>query len=88
MGWLHRIGPTPEAAREQTAALDLGQGRTRCAYLIRLRRANSLTGFGRTGPVFACEHEGIQPDLMTLAKGLTSGYAPMGAVLMADRLYS
>ncbi|PTQ12704.1 aspartate aminotransferase family protein [Sphingomonas oleivorans] len=47
-----------------------------------------ITGFGRTGPMFACETEGVSPDLMTMAKGLTSGYAPMGAVLMSDKVYS
>ncbi|WP_071795202.1 aspartate aminotransferase family protein [Natronohydrobacter thiooxidans] len=46
-----------------------------------------ITAFGRTGPLFACEDEGIVPDLMTVAKGLTSGYVPMGAVLMADHVY-
>jgi len=46
-----------------------------------------ITGFGRTGPMFACEAEGVQPDLMTVAKGLTAGYAPMGAVLVSDTLY-
>ena len=47
-----------------------------------------ITGFGRTGPLFACEAENVQPDLMTMAKGLTAGYAPMGAVMMSDRLYN
>ena len=46
-----------------------------------------ITAFGRTGPLFASEEEGIVPDLMTVAKGLTSGYAPMGAVLMRDHVY-
>ncbi|MBY5987752.1 aspartate aminotransferase family protein [Roseovarius atlanticus] len=46
-----------------------------------------ITGFGRTGPLFASEEEGIVPDLMTVAKGLTSGYAPMGAVFMRDHVY-
>jgi adenosylmethionine-8-amino-7-oxononanoate aminotransferase len=46
-----------------------------------------ITAFGRTGPLFACEDEGIVPDLMTTAKGLTSGYVPMGAVLMSDHVY-
>ena len=46
-----------------------------------------ITGFGRTGPMFACEHEDVQPDLMTVAKGLTAGYVPMGAVLMSDAIY-
>jgi len=46
-----------------------------------------ITGFGRTGPLFACEAEDVAPDMMTLAKGLTSGYCPMGAVLISDRVY-
>lgn len=46
-----------------------------------------ITGFGRTGPLFACEAEGVSPDFMTLAKGLTAGYAPLGALLMADHVY-
>lgn len=46
-----------------------------------------ITGFGRTGPLFACDDEGVSPDLMTVAKGLTAGYAPMGAVLMSDAIY-
>lgn len=47
-----------------------------------------ITGFGRTGPMFACEAEGVDPDLMTLAKGLTSGYVPMGATLLSDKVYA
>jgi len=46
-----------------------------------------ITGFGRTGPLFACEHEGLTPDFMTVAKGLTAGYAPMGALFVSDRIY-
>lgn len=46
-----------------------------------------ITGFGRTGPMFACEHEAVTPDVMTVAKGLTAGYAPMGAVLMSEDIY-
>jgi adenosylmethionine-8-amino-7-oxononanoate aminotransferase len=46
-----------------------------------------ITGFGRTGPLFGSEHDGIASDVMTLAKGLTSGYAPMGATLLSDRIY-
>ncbi|MDH2327230.1 aminotransferase class III-fold pyridoxal phosphate-dependent enzyme [Cereibacter sp. SYSU M97828] len=46
-----------------------------------------ITGFGRTGPLFASDDEGIVPDLMTTAKGLTSGYVPMGAVFMRDHVY-
>lgn len=46
-----------------------------------------ITGFGCTGPMFACEHEQLTPDFLTTAKGLTSGYAPMGAALVSDRIY-
>ncbi|OWV84433.1 aspartate aminotransferase family protein [Rhizobium sp. R693] len=46
-----------------------------------------ITGFGRTGPLFACAQEEVVPDFMTTAKGLTSGYVPMGAVFMADHVY-
>lgn len=46
-----------------------------------------ITGFGRTGPMFACESESVTPDFMTVAKGLTSGYSPMGAVFVSDRIY-
>ena len=47
-----------------------------------------ITGFGRTGPLFACEAEGVEPDLMTVAKGLTAGHAPMGAVMMSSAVYN
>lgn len=46
-----------------------------------------ITGFGRTGPLFAVEEEGVEPDMMTLAKGLTAGYAPMGALLVSSGIY-
>ncbi|RWF77507.1 MAG: aspartate aminotransferase family protein [Mesorhizobium sp.] len=47
-----------------------------------------ITAFGRTGPLFACEEDEVVPDLMTTAKGLTSGYVPMGAVFISDRVYN
>lgn len=46
-----------------------------------------ITGFGRTGPLFASTEEGIVPDMITTAKGLTSGYVPMGAVFLSDHIY-
>jgi taurine---2-oxoglutarate transaminase len=45
-----------------------------------------MSGFGRTGEWFAINHYGINPDLMTMAKGLTSGYVPLGAVGLSDKI--
>ena len=45
-----------------------------------------ITGFGRTGHWFASEKMGLSPDMMTMAKGLTSGYMPMSAVMVGDRV--
>jgi ornithine--oxo-acid transaminase len=45
------------------------------------------TGFGRTGRLFAFEHWGLEPDLVTVAKSLSGGYVPVGALLMARRVY-
>ena len=45
-----------------------------------------ITGFGRTGSWFASDKMGLSPDVMTLAKGLTSGYMPMSAVMVSDRV--
>src|SRR5436190_1683584 len=45
------------------------------------------TGFGRTGRMFACDHEDVGPDLMCLAKGLTGGYLPLAATLSTERIY-
>jgi adenosylmethionine-8-amino-7-oxononanoate aminotransferase len=63
--------------------------------LQRLARENDIlliideviTGFGRTGTMFACERFGLQPDLVLMAKGITSGYAPLGGVLVAPRVW-
>jgi adenosylmethionine---8-amino-7-oxononanoate aminotransferase len=45
------------------------------------------TGFGRTGKMFACEHENVKPDLMAIAKGLSGGYLPLAATLAQDEIY-
>ncbi len=47
-----------------------------------------ITGFGRTGPLFACSEDDVVPDFITTAKGLTSGYVPMGAVFMCEHVYN
>ncbi len=46
-----------------------------------------ITGFGRTGKMFACEHWGVVPDMMLIAKGITSGYIPLGGVMMTERIH-
>jgi len=67
-------------------------------YLTRVRKACSkyqvlliadevATGFGRTGRMFACQHESVTPDLMAVAKGLTGGYLPLAATLATDEIY-
>jgi adenosylmethionine---8-amino-7-oxononanoate aminotransferase len=45
------------------------------------------TGFGRTGRMFACEHEGVAPDLLCLAKGISGGYLPLAATLASEQIY-
>ncbi len=56
------------------------------AHDILLIADEVICGFGRTGRWFASEHFGIEPDLMTLAKGITSGYLPLSAVMVGDRV--
>ncbi len=51
-------------------------------YGILLILDEVMTGFGRTGALFACEHWGIDADIMVLSKGMTSGYYPMGGILV------
>jgi putrescine---pyruvate transaminase len=55
-------------------------------YGILLVSDEVITGFGRTGRWFGCETMGTKPDLMTFAKGVTSGYIPLGGVMVGDRV--
>jgi len=66
-------------------------------YLTELRRITSrygvlliadevMTGFGRTGEWFACDHWKLEPDIMVFAKGLTSGYVPLAATVMSAEI--
>lgn len=47
-----------------------------------------ITGFGRTGRVFAVDHWGVEPDIMTIAKGISSGYLPLGAACLTEAVYA
>ena len=55
-------------------------------YDVLLVADEVICGFGRTGEWFASQYYGFQPDIMTLAKGITSGYIPLGAVMFNDRV--
>jgi taurine--2-oxoglutarate transaminase len=55
-------------------------------YGILLIADEVITGFGRTGAWFGVDHENVLPDMMVLAKGLTSGYVPMGAVVVREHI--
>jgi taurine--2-oxoglutarate transaminase len=55
-------------------------------YGILLMADEVITGFGRTGTWFGVDHENVVPDIMMLAKGLTSGYVPMGAVVVREHI--
>lgn len=64
-----------------------GVARLARAYDVLLIADEVAVGFGRTGTMFACQQEGVTPDLLCLAKGLTAGYLPMGATLATDRVW-
>jgi putrescine---pyruvate transaminase len=55
-------------------------------YDVLLIADEVITGFGRTGEMFALNHYGIQPDILTFAKAVTSGYAPLGGVQISDAI--
>ncbi len=66
----------------------LNKIRTLCTrYDILMIADEVATGFGRTGKMFACEHEAVVPDLMAISKGITGGYLPLAATLTTQTIY-
>lgn len=66
----------------------VGARRLTKAYNVHLIADEIMTGFGRTGKMFACDHADISPDFMTLSKGLTGGYLPLSVVMTTDDVYN
>lgn len=84
------IEPLVQAAAGMVVAPPgyLSRIRSLCTkYNVFLIADEVATGFGRTGLMFACEHEGVSPDIMAVAKGITGGYLPLAATLVTRDIY-
>lgn len=97
---IHRLGPDTVAAfiAEPVVGATSGAVTAVPGYFKRIREIcdrhgvllildEVMCGMGRTGSLHACEQEGVTPDLLVIAKGLGGGVQPIGAVLVAERLY-
>jgi adenosylmethionine-8-amino-7-oxononanoate aminotransferase len=97
---LHRLGPGTVMAfiAEPVVGATAGAVPAVEGYFKRIREIcdrhgillildEVMCGMGRTGHLFACEHDGIAPDIVTIAKGLGAGYAPIGAMLCSGKIY-
>lgn len=85
------IEPLVQGAAGMITAPDgyLGKIRELCTkYNILMIADEVAVGFGRTGTLFACEQEGVSPDLMCIAKGLTGGYLPLAATLTTETIFN
>ncbi len=58
------------------------------SYDILMIADEVATGFGRTGKMFACDHENVRPDILCLAKGITGGYLPLAATIATEKIYT
>lgn len=77
----------PAAVIVEPRAGDARAVRELCdAHGVLMIADESATGFGRTGRMFACDHDGVAPDLMVLAGGLAGGYLPLAATLAGERI--
>ncbi len=95
-----RVGPTRVMAfvAEPIVGATLGAVPAAKGYFTRIREIcdrygvllildEVMCGMGRTGTLFACEQEGVRPDILTIAKGLGAGYQPIGAMLCSGEIY-
>ncbi len=96
-----RVGPEKVAAffAEPVVGATMGVVPAVPGYLKRIREIcdkygvllvfdEVMCGMGRTGHLFACNEDGVSPDIITIAKGLGGGYQPIGAMLCSDKIYS